>query len=351
MAWIFSEFSRAKRRARRKGKSDGRQSIPSLDWNGGPVPYLETLRAQYLVKINNLQLKRWRIEGQAIRAEEEDFAGKTSTQYQVAQLDNERSLYEEHLNKLLREKTGAPEDNPLSIAPRVRHIPAFVYIVALIFLAVGEYFVTLPATKIILNDDDWQALVITGSFSALSILAAHIVGLTLKIDMDREKPQPPSQKWGALVIFIFLSNVVLLLSAVRSRTVSSVPVKFGLSDKLFGTALFFVIQMSFILCAIALSYFFHSEIESEIRSTKRKVKRLTRKIRRLTKSLNTPGEGNLTPDKKVILGHAIDADMRVLTAEYQEICSVYVAANLRAQKVKFTNPGPGLDGPPLMPVA
>jgi len=351
MGWPLSELSRARRKARRKGKSDGRQSLPSVDWNGGPVPYLQTLHAQYESKIANLNLKRWKIEGQAIRSGEEDFAGKKSTEYQVEQLEAERSLYDEHLKKLLIEKTGAPEDNPLSIAPRVRHIPGFIYFFALIFLAVGEYFVTLPATKIILNDDDWQAWVITGSFSALSILAAHLIGLTLKIDMDRERPQPPSQKWGALLIFIFLTNVVLLLSAVRSRTVSSVPVKFGLSDKLFGTLLFFVIQMSFILCAIALSYFFHSEIESEIRSTKRKVRRMTRRIRSLTKSLNTPGEGNLTPDKKIVLGHAIEADLKVLAAEYYELCSVYIAANLRAQKVKFTNPGPGLTEPPLMPVS
>ena len=146
MAWPLSELSRAKRRARRKGKSHGRQGLPSLDWNGGPVPYLETLRASYQNQVNSLELRLRVVEGQSITSSEEDSADKKSQDYQIAQLEQERSVYETRLTQLLSEKMGEQNENPTGRAARLRHIPFVIYILALIALALGEYFVTLPAT-------------------------------------------------------------------------------------------------------------------------------------------------------------------------------------------------------------
>ena len=347
MAWPLSELSRAKRRARRKGRSHGRQGTPPMDWNGGPVSYLETLRSSYQKQVDSLELRLRIVEGQSITSSEEDFGDKQSQEYQIAQLEQERSVYETRLTQLLSEKMGDQSENPTGKAARIRHIPIYIYILALLALAIGEYFVTLPATKLILGDVVYVAWLLTGSFAALSIVAAHLIGLTFKIDIDRDKPQPTMQKWGALIIFIFTTIVVALLSALRSDKVESVPVRFGMSDKVFGTVLFFMIQITFIFCAIALSYYFHSDLESEIRTSKRKIKRLTGRIRNLVKARNIPGGGNLTPEKKVVQARAIMTDMRILESEYHELCSIYRGANLLAQKTSFTNPGPGLTELPL----
>jgi hypothetical protein len=343
----FHAYSRSKRRARRRGRSHGRQGLPSLDWSGGPVPYLETLHANYGQQIEVLEQKLRIVEGQSITSREEDVADKQSQEYQIAQLEQERSLYENRLAQLLTEKTGYSNENPTGKAARHRHIPVLVYVLGLIALAIGEFFVTLPAVEILLNDEDLIAWVITGSFSALSILAAHLIGLTFKIEIDRDKPQPSSQKWGAGVIFLGVSAVVLFLSAVRSKQVSSVPVRFGLSDKAFGTLLFFLVQITFIVCAIALSYYNHSEVESEISSTRRRIKRLTNKIRNVTKARLIPSRGNLTPEKKEVQVKAIITNMRLLEAEYRELCSIYRGSNLLAQKINFSSPGPGLTESPL----
>jgi hypothetical protein len=256
-------------------------------------------------------------------------------------------MYESHLSNLLMEKTGEPQENPTGKAARHRHVPLFLYTIALLFLAIGEYFITLPAVETLLNDEGWKAWIITGSFSALTILGAHIIGLTLKIEIDRDKPQPGAQKWGALVIGLGLAFVVLFLSAIRSKGVSSVPVTFGMSVRVFGTVLFFFIQATFILCAIALSYFNHSEIESDISRSKRKINKLTKKIRGLTRSRLIPGRGNLTPEKREVQVKAIITHMRLLEAEYRELCAIYRGANLLAQKVSFSSPGPGLIEQPL----
>ena len=340
-------LARAKRRARRRGRSHGRQGLPHLQWSGGPVPYLESLHAGYGQQIEVLEQSLRVVEGQSITYQEEDVADKRSQEYQIVQSEQERSMYESHLSNLLMEKTGEPQENPTGKAARHRHVPLFLYTIALLFLAIGEYFITLPAVETLLNDEGWNAWIITGSFSTLTILGAHIIGLTLKIEIDRDKPQPGAQKWGALVIGLGLAFVVLFLSAIRSKGVSSVPVTFGMSVRVFGTVLFFFIQATFILCAIALSYFNHSEIESDISRSKRKIKKLTKKIRGLTRSRLIPGRGNLTPEKREVQVKAIITHMRLLEAEYRELCAIYRGANLLAQKVSFSSPGPGLTEQPL----
>ena len=336
-------YPRSKRKSRRRGKSHGRQGLPSADWSGGPVPYLEVLHAEYSQKIENLDQKLRVIEGQSLTSSDEDSADKHSIDYRITQSETERSLYELRLEKFLNGREGEQNQNPTGKAARQRHIPIFLYTIALFSLAIGEYFVTYPAVELLLGDADWKAWIITLSFAALSILGAHIIGLTAKLEIDRDNPQPVLQKWGILVILFFLTLVILLLSALRSGTVSGVPFKFGISnDLIFGTILFFFIQMTFIVCAIALSYFNHSEIETNISRTKRKINRLTNEIRKLTKSKMIPNRGNLTPEKRVVQIKAILTNMRLLEAEYRELCAIYRGANLLAQKNSFGAPGSGL---------
>jgi hypothetical protein len=182
----------------------------------------------------------------------------------------------------------------------------------------------------------------------LSIIAAHLIGLTFKIAIDRDRPQPTGQRWFAAIVGVFLVLVVLMLSSLRSSNISSVPVKLGLpDDRAFGTILFFLIQMTFIMCAVALSYYNHSENESDIARTKRKIKQLTRKIRSLMKANLIPNAGNLTPEKRIVQMKSILTDMRILEGEYRELCSIYRGANMLAQKVAFSAPGPGLTCLPL----
>lgn len=344
----FHSLSRAKRKARRRGRSHGRQGLPNSEWTGGSVPYLESLHAEYGQKIQVLDQSLHIVEGQSITSQEEDIADKQSQEYQITQSEQERSMYENQLSSLLQVKTGELNENPTGKAARHRHIPIWVYISALVALVIGEFFVTLPAVELLLGDAQWKAFIITASLAILSIIAAHIIGLTFKIAIDRDRPQPSAQRWAAAVVGLFITVLVLMLSSLRSGEVSAVPVKFGIgSDQVFGTILFFFVQISFILCAIALSYYNHSEIESDISRAKRKIKNLTKKIRSLTRSRLIPGRGNLTPEKRVVQLKAIVTHMKLLKAEYHELCSIYRGANLLAQKVSFATPGPGLTEPPL----
>jgi uncharacterized membrane protein YciS (DUF1049 family) len=343
----FSAHSRSVRRARKKGRHHGKSNHPHETWGDTPVPYLEKLHAQFSAKIHELQ-NEWRIyQGQSVTLTEEDTANKSAQVYEVATLEAERSLYEEQIKKLLEEKHGLPNENPVGKAARTRVVSLPLYWVAISMLAIGEYLVTLPAVAKILNDEGLKGWLITASFSFLSIICAHIIGLTLKMQADRVNPQPRWQIWGMAILALFVTIVILLLSAIRSDSVQSVPFSFGLSMTAFGTLLFFVVQMSFVLSAMALSYFNHAEVEVQLDKSKRKVKRITRKIKRISKAKMIPGRTEMTPEKRRIQREALQSAMWQFEAEYRELCAEYRGANLLAQAEAMAATGHGLIERPL----
>ena len=339
---IFSSHGRALRRARKKGKFHGRSNHPHERWGDRPVPYLEKLHAQFSGKIQDLQNQLRIYQGQSVTRSEEDRAGKSSQSYEVAQLEAARSTYEELIRKLLEEKHGLENENPVGKAARTRVVSLPLYWAAIAMLAVGEFLVTLPAVAKILNDEGVKGFLITASFSFLSIICAHIVGLTLKMQADRVNPQPRWQIWGIIVLGLFVTIVILLLAAIRSDSVQSVPFSFGLSMTAFGTLLFFVVQMSFVLSAMALSYFNHAEVEVQLDRAKRRVKRATKKIKRISKAKMIPGRSEMTPEKLLIQREALCSAMWQLEAEYREICAEYRGANLLAQAEAMAAEGHGL---------
>lgn len=347
MNHFFSKHNRALRRARRRGKHHARQGVPDLNWSGGPVPYLESLHAEYSQKIVDLHLEFSRISGQSVSSNEEDQANKKTQEFELEVLGRDLSAYEEALAKLNIEKSGNENENPGGKVARLREVPILVYSLALVCLAAGEYLVTYPAVQIVLNDKDWRLYVVTASFAGLSIIVSHILGISLKGQINRHRPQPQGLVWGLALLMTGITGVIIFLSALRAGQVQGSAVTFGLSDAIFGFLLFFVIQMTFIFSAIALSYFNHSEVDTAIASARRKKKKIESRIKKITKSFLTPGVGILTPEKKTIQVDAIKKGMSKVEAEYRQVCAEYRGANIIAQSESFSNPGNGLTEPSL----
>ena len=134
---IFSSHGRALRRARKKGKFHGRSNHPHERWGDRPVPYLEKLHAQFSGKIQDLQNQLRIYQGQSVTRSEEDRAGKSSQSYEVAQLEAERSTYEELIRKLLEEKHGLENENPVGKAARTRVVSLPLYWAAIAMLLVN----------------------------------------------------------------------------------------------------------------------------------------------------------------------------------------------------------------------
>ena len=343
----FLAHSRSLRHARKHGKMHGKHNHPHPLWGTTPVPFMQALHASFSSKIESLDQELSRSRGQSVTLQEEDVAQKHAHTYETGQLEKERSAYEIQLEKLLEEKVGLPHENPIGRAARIRLVPVWLYIVALVVLAIGEFFVTLPAVAVVLNDDGLKGIVITSSFASLSIIVAHLIGLSCKTQVDRINPQPRLQILGSVVLATFLTIVILFLSAVRSDSIAAVPFNFGLSDRVFGTVLFFVIQMTFVLSAIALSYFNHSELDVQLNRSRRKIAKLTARIQRLEKLRLVPGRSNMTSEKRVIQSHSVLANMRLVESQYREICAEYRGSKLRAQSEAMAATGGGLDESPL----
>ena len=335
---IFSSHSRALRRARKKGKLHGKANHPHELWGDRPVPFLEKMHAQFSKKVKELENQLHVYRGQSVTLTEEDFVGVAEAKDEIAHLILESSTIKAEIEKLDLEKRGLPNENPVSKAARIRVVSLPLYWAALAMLSIGEFLVTLPAVEKILNDEGIKGILITGSFSFLSIISAHLIGMTLKMQADRGNPQPRWQIWGMVILAIFISIVILLLSAIRSDSVQSAPFTFGLSMTAFGTLLFFVVQMSFVLSAMALSYFNHAEMDR----AKRREKRIKRKLKRLNKKIMTPGRSKMTPEKLQIQEEALKSAMWQLEAEYREICAEYRGANLLAQSEAMASEGHGL---------
>jgi hypothetical protein len=339
---IWSSHGRALRKARKKGKLHGKSNHPHELWGDRPVPFLEKMHAQFSKKIYELKNQLHVYHGQSVTLTEEDVVGVAEAKNEIASLISESSTVKVLIEKLELEKHGLPNENPVSKAARIRVVSLPLYWAALAMLSVGEFLVTLPAVEKILNDASVKGILITASFSFLSIICAHLIGMTLKMQTDRNNPQPRWQIWGIVILAIFVSIVVLLLSAIRSDSVRSAPFTFGLSMTAFGTLLFFVVQMSFVLAALSLSYFNHSEIEVQLDQAKRREKKIKRKLKRLNKKIMTPGRSKMTPEKMQIQESALKSAMWQIEAEYREICAEYRGANLLAQSEAMASEGHGL---------
>ncbi len=331
MNWIFSKHRRALRKARRKGKLHGKANHPHEKWGDDPVPYLQILKAQGDKKIQELENQLRNSQGQVVTLTEEEARLLVEIEEEIAQLAKESSDIKVEVEKLELEKKGLDNENPVSKAARIRVVSLPLYWAALLMLSVGEFLVTLPAVEKILNDANIKGILITASFSFLSIICAHLIGMTLKMQTDRNNPQPRWQIWGIVVLAIFVSIVVLLLSAIRSDSVQSAPFTFGLSMTAFGTLLFFVVQMSFVLAALALSYFNHAEIEVQLDRAKRREKKIKRQIKSLNRKKMTIGRHKMTPEKAKIQMEALCSAGFQLEAQYRELCAEYRGANLLAQ--------------------
>jgi hypothetical protein len=335
------------RSARRAGKRHAKQGLPDHNWAGGAVPYLQALHARYQGKIETVNQTEVRYKGQSLTSKDLDSSKKANLQSTLVQVDREIAYFDEVLKERLAHKIGGQDENPGGRAARHREVPIYLYLMSLAALSLGEFFVTYPAVRLILGDKGWKAFLVTGSFSALSVIVAHLFGMSFKGNLNRERPQPRGAIIGLVFLGIGIFLVLIFLSALRANNVEGAAYTFGLSDSTFGFLLFMVLQTTFVLAAIGLSYYNHSEVDAEISHAKRALKRLRRRQNRLNNSLNTPDSGVLTGDKQAIQTQSIENERNRIRSQYREIAAIYRESNLLAQAQNFSEPGPGLTEPEL----
>jgi hypothetical protein len=342
------------REAKVAGRADGRDSHPPVDWTDGPVPFISQLHSRYNSSVSDMSIELLHMQGKSSE-DVHDFAiQKRRAINELRQARNEISLVEKELDHALKEKAGSDSNSRSARAPREREIPTWLYALALVGLVIGEFLVTIPAARLALGDKPVATpfgevepiFWVTLSIAILSITAAHIFGLTIKGQLDRDRPHSKGVSIGVIALAISLVVTVLFLSAMRAQNVATENTLF-LGNDGFGTILFFMLQLTFIGVATWLAFFNHSELDTRINRIKKRLSDLNDNESDLLDETWDMPEGVLTPEKRLIRSRILKEEYTTLKNRYMTVAEIYVRHNLRYQPDQRTTRGPGLSPAPL----
>jgi len=345
---ILDKNWREERQAKKAGVRDGRAGIPSVEWTGGPVPYLKELRARYALLLQDLHLTATSMIGQAVNTDQK-FEAKT--QELVTDLDRyetEAADLVTALNEALKERNGLSKEAPEGRIARRRGIPTPLYIICLLALVVGEFIVTVPAVVKVLNEQSNKALAVAASIAALSVILAHLFGISLKERLDRNTPQPAAILWGFGALAISFLVTLLFLSALRADKVQS-SVTLGMSQHMFGTILFFVLQLTFIGAATGLAFYNHSELDSRIKALTLELRNVNKKIALIRKKMAVSPANRMNSQKAEVQRQALVQQYEALHARFNILAAIYTRFNILNQRNRIDSTSGGLT-PEALPV-
>ena len=324
--------------ARERGRRDGKSEKPSPSWGSHSVPFLIELHKRALERAKNLELQTRQEMGGAVHQ-------TVSRDDRLVFLDTQISL-EMQKEKKLRDRAeaiqhsidGYAEENPIGRFARVRAIPDVIYWAILVLLASGEVFITAPALVELFNELQWIAYVIAAAAGLLTVVFAHIVGISLKMKLDRQKPQ---EAWVVKTL-IPLSAIVLMavisLAFLRSGQVLLQLANFNVltsewSKRLFLIVFFVFLQLAFIGIAAKLAFLHYSQQEHELRKAKRELKKVERVRKKYTDEYSKiSSQSFLSLDLIEIAKEELKAKIALIGSNYAAAAAIYCDANIHARR-------------------
>jgi len=343
---IFDSNWREERQAKKAGVRDGRAGVPTAEWTGGPVPYLKELRARYALMLQDLHLTATSMVGQAVSTDQKFEAKTQELVTDLNRYETDAASLVEALNESIKERNGLSKEAPEGKIARRRGIPTPLYIICLLALVVGEFIVTVPAVVKVLNENSDKALAVAASIAALSVILAHLFGISLKERLDRDTPQPAAILWGFGALAISFLVTLLFLSALRADKVQS-SVTLGLSQHMFGTILFFVLQLTFIGAATGLAFYNHSELDSRIKALTVELKQVNRKIAVIRKKMAVSPANRMNSQKAQVQRQALIQQYDALHARFEILAAIYTRHNILNQRNRVDSTSGGLTPEPL----
>jgi len=321
-----------------RGARDGKGEKPNQSWPANSVPFLNELNTRALEKAQNLILStRTELNNAVIESIQRD----DQLRLLKSQGENEaRHLEEADVRvKIFQEAVdGYKEENTVGKFARIRSIPDFFYYPVLVLLAAGEVFLTAPALVKLFGDIVVFAWTVAVAVGFLTVVGAHIIGLSLKLKLDRQRPQ---EGWVIKMLYPFstiLLLAVIVIGYVRSAQALNALQNFNIIESNFWRRVFLIfffvlLQLSFIAVAIMLSFLHYSKSEHDLRQAKQEYKKakkihdgLMEKFQELaSKSFITQEIVNIEREK-------LASTIKLIETEYLAACSVYVDGNIHARR-------------------
>lgn len=337
--------------ARKHGRKDGKNQVPRQDWGKASVPYLIQLHRQYAAFGRELDLdleqKKLDIENQKVNAARLEIQEKGKQEVLAKNL----ARAEADLARVQEKLDGGIEEVPMAKFARIRMISNYLYIPFLIILFIGEYTITAPAFRVLLGEKKVSATIVTLAVSGLSVGAAHILGIYLKSQFDRSRPKSGIYNAIFSVVAAFLTSTIVFLSYIRASNsaltagnLTEIPENWRVE---FLWGFYTILQLTFVIVGVTISFMHYSEIESAVLRGKRKVwllrKLQERRDAKKSKSGSSVEESEL--DFSKVLSReleVLESKKILLRAQYEEVNAIYRDANINSRRDEMSGAHPSL---------
>lgn len=343
--------------AKVRGIRDGKGEKPAENWPANSVPFLKEVN----------KLARLEADNQARRSREKlsDLVSQTidrdtrvnELSLLINKSEAELGAARNRIENIQKELDGYSTENPVGKFARTRAITDWFYYPALLILAVGEVLVTQPAVFYLFGDGTVEAWIVSIAIGLLTVVGAHVLGISLKLKLDRQRPQ---ENWViklALILAISMTFAVIVLGTLRAgQTLNKLQeftiIESELGRKLFLTFFFIVIQLAFIIVASKLAFLHYSKTEHDLRQAKVEYKRAKKVHEKGLKELNNLKSLQfLTPEIIEVEKNNLIASWKIIESRYQTACAAYADANIHARRDDLNAAHPSLIAPTLELVA
>jgi hypothetical protein len=324
--------------AAERGRRDGKSEKPTTEWGANSVPFLIELHKRAIERARIVQSETRVNLGNSIRqaVSRDDRLVFLKSQIGFQNLKAEGTITRG--NSIQAQIDGYLEENPVGRFARLRAIPDVVYFPVLLILALGEVLITAPALIDLFDDNERIAYIIAGSVGLLTIVFAHILGISLKMKLDRHRPQ---EGW-VIKLLIPLSVTVLLavliLAILRTSQTFDKLANFNVIEddtgkKLFLFFFFLIIQLAFIGVAAMLAFLHHSQLEHESRVVKRELKALEKARKLLVDEFDSiSSQSFLSEDIIRVAREELVARIEVIESNYAAAAAIYCDSNIHARR-------------------
>jgi hypothetical protein len=324
--------------ASERGRRDGKSEKPTTEWGADSVPFLIELHKRAMERAKILQSETRINLGNAIRqaVSRDDRLLFLESQITFQNLKAEGTI--KRANAIQAQIDGYVEENPVGRFARLRAIPDLVYFPVLFLLASGEILITAPALIDLFNDLEWIAYIIAAAVGLLTVVFAHILGITLKMKLDRQRPQ---ESW-VVKLLIPLSTVVftavIILAILRAGQTLDKLANFNvvtneLGQKVFLFGFFLFLQLAFIGVAAMLAFLHHSQLEHELRAVKRELKSLEKARKSLVDEYDSiASQSFLSKDIIRVAREELVAKIEVIESNYAAAAAIYCDSNIHARR-------------------
>lgn len=324
--------------ASERGRRDGKSEKPTTEWGADSVPFLIELYKRAMERAKILQSETRVSLGNAIRqaVSRDDRLLFLESQISFQNLKAEGTI--KRANAIQAQIDGYVEENPVGRFARLRAIPDLVYFPVLFLLASGEILITAPALIDLFNDLEWIAYIIAAAVGLLTVVFAHILGISLKMKLDRQRPQEGWVVKLLIPLSIVVFTAVVILAILRAGQTLDKLANFNvvtneLGQKVFLFGFFLFLQLAFIGVAAMLAFLHHSQLEHELRAVKRELKSLEKARKSLVDEYDSiASQSFLSEDIIRVAREELVARIEVIESNYAAAAAIYCDSNIHARR-------------------